>query len=117
MTFPSNIAPELLRGRLALITGAGQGNGRAIALGLAQAGARVVVTDMNASAVDETAALVKQSGAEAWAFPLDVTSEEACAELAIRMGEKIGQIDLLVNNAGIIILEGMSSPKESANWR
>jgi len=117
MTFPINTAPELLKGRLALITGAGQGNGRTIAAGLAQAGARVVVTDMNASTANETAAQVKQSGGQAWSFSLDVTSEEACVSLATRVSEEIGQIDLLVNNAGIIIREGSDSPNASRNWQ
>ena len=51
MNFPDTLAPRLLEGRLALITGAGQGNGRTIALGLAQAGARVIVTDLNLSLI------------------------------------------------------------------
>jgi NAD(P)-dependent dehydrogenase (short-subunit alcohol dehydrogenase family) len=51
MTFENSLAPRLLQSRLALITGAGQGNGRAFALGLAQAGARVIATDVNAANV------------------------------------------------------------------
>lgn len=117
MTFPITIAPELLKGRLALVTGAGQGNGRTIALGLAQAGARVIVTDMNAETVGETAEQVRNQGGESWQFVLDVTSEEACQSLAKRVTKEIGHIDLLVNNAGIIIREGMASPKAAANWR
>jgi len=117
MTYPITIAPELLKGRLALITGAGQGNGRAIALGLAQAGARVIVTDMDAETVEETAEQVRSQGGESWSFVLDVTSEDACQSLAKRVAEELGQIDLLVNNAGIIIREGMASPKATANWR
>ena len=48
MNITSDIAPEVLKGKLALVTGGGQGNGRAIARGLANAGARVIVTDINA---------------------------------------------------------------------
>ena len=117
MTFPATVAPRLLNGRLALITGAGQGNGRALALGLAQAGARVVVTDMNADTVEETAQAVRAEGGEAWSFVLDVTSPAACKALAARVGAEIGKVDLLVNNAGIIIREGMSSPNAEANWK
>jgi NAD(P)-dependent dehydrogenase (short-subunit alcohol dehydrogenase family) len=62
MTFPNSIAPHLLEGRLALITGAGQGNGRTLALGVAQAGARVIATDMNERAVEETAKLIRSEG-------------------------------------------------------
>jgi NAD(P)-dependent dehydrogenase (short-subunit alcohol dehydrogenase family) len=117
MTFPATVAPRLLTGRLALITGAGQGNGRALALGLAQAGARVIVTDMNAGTVEETAQAVRAEGGEAWAFVLDVTSPQACKALAARVEAEIGSVDLLINNAGIIIREGTSSPNAEANWR
>lgn len=117
MTFPASIAPRLLDGRLALITGAGQGNGRTLALGLSQAGARVIVTDMNETTVEETAKLVRLAGGEAWSFVLDVTSPEACHALAERVGNEIGQVDLLVNNAGIIIRENASSPNAAANWK
>ncbi|MGJ7544252.1 SDR family NAD(P)-dependent oxidoreductase [Variovorax sp. LT1R16] len=117
MAFPQTIAPRLLVGRLALVTGAGQGNGRTLALGLAQAGARVIVTDVNAATVEETAQAVRQEGGEAWSFVLDVTSTEDCNALAARVGREIGEVDLLVNNAGIIIRENMSSPNAAANWR
>ena len=108
---------SLLEGRLALITGAGQGNGRALALGLAQAGARVIAADVNAATVEETARLVRAEGGEAWHFALDVTSSPACEALALRIGREIGNVDLLVNNAGIIIRENMSSPNAAANWK
>jgi NAD(P)-dependent dehydrogenase (short-subunit alcohol dehydrogenase family) len=116
MAIPTSVAPRLLEGRLALITGAGQGNGRALALGLAQAGARVIATDVNTSSVEETARLVRAEGGEASAFVLDVTSSPACEALALRVGQEIGNVDLLVNNAGIIIRESMSSPNAAANW-
>jgi NAD(P)-dependent dehydrogenase (short-subunit alcohol dehydrogenase family) len=117
MTFEPSVAPRLLDGRLALITGAGQGNGRALALGIAQAGARVVVTDVNDATVQETAKLVREQGGQAWAFVLDVTSTADCAALAGRVDKEIGRIDLLVNNAGIIIREGMASPDAASNWK
>lgn len=117
MKYPETVAPRLLQGRLALITGAGQGNGRALALGLAQAGAQVIVTDMNASTVEETAKAVRDEGGEAWAYVLDVTSPDECRALAQRVGEEIGKVDLLVNNAGIIIRETTSSDNAEANWK
>jgi NAD(P)-dependent dehydrogenase (short-subunit alcohol dehydrogenase family) len=116
MALTGSIAPRLLQGRLAFITGAGQGNGRMLALGLAHAGARVIVTYMNAGSVEETAHLAKQAGGEAFAFTLDVTAPEACNALAQQVRQQIGCVDLLVNNAGIIIREGMSSPNAAANW-
>lgn len=117
MMYPETVAPKLLQGRLALITGAGQGNGRALALGLSQAGARVVVTDMNESTVRETAEAVREQGGEAWSFVLDVTSPEACRTLSQQVDEEVGQVDLLVNNAGIIIRDNMSSANAEANWK
>ncbi|MDI1269954.1 MAG: glucose 1-dehydrogenase [Polaromonas sp.] len=117
MKYPETVAPRLLQGRLALITGAGQGNGRALALGLAQAGAKVIVTDVNESTVEETAKVVRLEGGEAWAFVLDVTSPEDCRALAQRVEKEIGTVDLLVNNAGIIIRETTSSDSAEANWK
>jgi NAD(P)-dependent dehydrogenase (short-subunit alcohol dehydrogenase family) len=99
------------------VTGAGQGNGRALALGLAQAGAKVVVSDINLKLTEETAALVREEGGEAWAFELDVTSDEACYALAAQVGQDIGQLNLLVNNAGIIIRENSTSPNAAKNWK
>ena len=117
MVYSETVAPRLLNGKLALVTGAGQGNGRAIALGLAQAGARVVVTDMNTAAVQETARLVQAGGGNAWAYTLDVTVPDACTALAARVNAEVGAIDILVNNAGIIIREGTDSENAAANWK
>ncbi len=114
---PSTFTPGLLAGRLALVTGAGQGNGREIALGLARAGARVIVTDVNEVTVTETAQLVAAEGGAAWAFLLDVTRADDCVALAARIAHEIGAVDLLVNNAGIIIREGSDSPRAAANWQ
>jgi NAD(P)-dependent dehydrogenase (short-subunit alcohol dehydrogenase family) len=117
MAIPTSVAPRLLEGRLTLITGAGQGNGRALAIGLSQAGARVIAADVNAATVEETARLVRAQGREAWPFVLDVTSPQACEALAARAAREIGNVDLLVNNAGIIIRENMSSPNAASNWK
>ncbi|WP_249931210.1 glucose 1-dehydrogenase [Ramlibacter sp. 2FC] len=115
MDITSNMAPEVLSGRLALVTGGGQGNGRAIARGLARAGARVIVTDINGETAQQVAAEIRAEGGQAWSFRLDVTSEEACNALAGQVAKEIGEVDLLVNNAGIIIREGIDSPKAAAN--
>ncbi|WP_144271864.1 SDR family NAD(P)-dependent oxidoreductase [Paraburkholderia bannensis] len=117
MSFPQFVAPRLLAGRLALVTGAGQGNGRALALGLAQAGAKVVVSDINLEHVEETARLIKEEGGEGWAYKLDVTDADACSTFAEKVGDEVGQVDLLLNNAGIIIRENTSSPNAAKNWK
>jgi NAD(P)-dependent dehydrogenase (short-subunit alcohol dehydrogenase family) len=115
MKISEQIAPRVLGGRTALVTGAGQGNGRAIAMGLAAAGARVVVTDLNEDNARAVAAEIEAAGARAFAYRLDVTSPEACRALARTVATEVGAIDVLVNNAGIIIREGLDSPEAAAN--
>jgi NAD(P)-dependent dehydrogenase (short-subunit alcohol dehydrogenase family) len=102
-----------LQDRLALVTGGGSGIGRAIALAYAEAGARVVVTDRSLDAAAETRDLVpaQPGAARAWAFALDVTDAAACRALAERVDREIGPVDVLVNSAGIIVREGIDSPR------
>jgi len=105
----------LLPGRLVFVTGASRGIGRAIALACAQAGARVVATDHPSLSCDETVAAVRAAGSQAWAYGLDVTDADACAALAQRVGAEVAAIDVLVNNAGVIIREGIDSPRAHEN--
>src|SRR5690606_23882247 len=89
------MAPRVLGGRIALVTGAGQGNGKAIAQGLAKAGARVVVTDLNEGNAQAVAAHIRSEGGEAVAYRLDVTSQDACQALAAAVAAEVGDIDIL----------------------
>jgi NAD(P)-dependent dehydrogenase (short-subunit alcohol dehydrogenase family) len=107
----------LLAGKRALVTGAAHGNGRAIALGLAAHGAEVVATDVDIAGAERTAADVRDRGGRASAFRLDVTDAAACRALAERIAREIGEIAILINNAGIIIREGLDSPQAAANWQ
>src|SRR6185312_14150842 len=91
----------LLQDHIAVITGAGSGIGRAIATGYAREGARVVLLDINGDAAAEAAEAVRSAGSKADSFALDVTQREACFALAKEIAEKIGQVSILVNNAGI----------------
>jgi len=109
--------PQLLAGRLALVTGAGQGNGRAIALGLAAHGADVVVTDIDAATAQQTATDVTAQGRRGWSYTFDVTDVDACAALAKSVTDDVGPVAILVNNAGIIIRETIDSPRAHDNWR
>jgi len=109
------IAPQILRGRIALVTGAGQGNGKAIAKGLAKAGAAVIVTDLNEANAKSAAAEINEAGGKAYAYKLDVTSRDECDALALTTANEVGNVDILVNNAGIIIREGMDSPTVASN--
>jgi NAD(P)-dependent dehydrogenase (short-subunit alcohol dehydrogenase family) len=115
MLITSQIAPLVLGGKLALVTGAGQGNGRAIAKGLAKAGAKVVVTDIHMENAKSVAKEISDAGGQAWHYVLDVTSESECYALATLLANEVGLVDILVNNAGIIIREGIDSPKALKN--
>lgn len=111
MDLKNNPTSPLLQGRLAFVTGAAAGIGRAIALQYARAGARVVLVDLQAEACVATAQGINDAGGNAWAFALDITDVAACEALAARVGREIGQVDVLVNNAGILIREGIDTPE------
>jgi NAD(P)-dependent dehydrogenase (short-subunit alcohol dehydrogenase family) len=95
-------APGAQSARTVLITGAAGGLGRAFALGFAGRGYRVAVADVNLAGAEETARLVRETGAEAAAFEADVTSAESTKALAERCAEfGNGGIDVVLNNAAI----------------
>ncbi|TPM93613.1 SDR family NAD(P)-dependent oxidoreductase [Mesorhizobium sp. B2-1-3A] len=91
-----------VNGRIAIITGAGGGLGRAHAFFLARQGARVVVNDLSHEAADRVAAEIVAAGYEAIAIAASVTDEAAVAELTARTMQRWGRVDILVNNAGIL---------------
>src|SRR3990172_6800974 len=95
-----------LEGRRALVTGAGQGIGRAIALTLAEAGARVAVNDIVPTHADAVVEEISVAGGRATAVPFDVT-DFAQVVSAI---EGHGDVDVLVNNAGNAGAEGLVAP-------
>jgi 2-deoxy-D-gluconate 3-dehydrogenase len=90
-----------LTGRRALVTGASRGIGRAIALGLAEAGADVVCTSMGGGA-EATAAEIRALGREGWAVRADLADREALGRMVDEAEERAGPLDILVNNAGTI---------------
>ena len=92
---------DLLKNKLALITGAGGGLGTAIALGFAREGARVIVADINAERAAVVADQIRATGGEAWSEVVDVTDREGTRRWAAALTERLGPIDVLVNNAGI----------------
>lgn len=97
MNITSDIAPEVLKGKLALVTGGGQGG--LIARGLANAGARVIVTDINAQTAQQVADEILAQGRQAWAFRLDVTSTEACQGLASQVEKTLVPLTCLSTQA------------------
>ncbi len=90
-----------LNGRIALVTGASQGIGRACALALAQSGAAVALAARNQEKLAAVAAEITGAGGQAAAFKMDVASEDEIKSAIKEAIEKFGKIDILVNNAGI----------------
>jgi 2-deoxy-D-gluconate 3-dehydrogenase len=95
-----------LKGRVAVVTGANRGIGRAMAFGLARAGAAVAVLARNAEANQRVLAELKAIGTPALAVPLDVTDRTALAAAVDEVERTLGAIDILVNNAGIAVRTG-----------
>jgi 3-oxoacyl-[acyl-carrier protein] reductase len=89
-----------LRGKAALVTGSGRGIGRAIALRLAEAGASVMVNDIDPAPLKETCALVEAAGGVAKSMAGDLTSPEFPQQLVDATVAGLGSIDIIVNNAG-----------------
>jgi NAD(P)-dependent dehydrogenase (short-subunit alcohol dehydrogenase family) len=87
--------------RVAIVTGAGHGIGRATALALAQAGAHVAVVDLDKPAAESTAAAVGALGRRSLALDTDVGDLAGIDGMARRVSEEFGQVDILVNNAGV----------------
>ncbi|MBR6256419.1 MAG: 3-oxoacyl-[Lachnospiraceae bacterium] len=92
----------MLTDKTALVTGAGRGIGRAIALKLAKLGAKVIVNYSGSKEkAEETVEMIRSEGGNAEALQCDVSDYKACGELAKSVIEKYGRLDILVNNAGI----------------
>jgi len=92
---------SLLKDKVAIVTGAGRGIGRAIVLRLAAAGARVVINDVDSKPAGETEQAVRSAGSEAAVVVGSVTSTSLAAELVQVAADRWGRLDILVNNAGI----------------
>jgi NAD(P)-dependent dehydrogenase (short-subunit alcohol dehydrogenase family) len=90
-----------VRGRVAIVTGSGQGIGAGVVEKLAAEGARVVVNDVVADRAEAVASRIREAGGQALAVAADVSRKEGAEELASRTLEAFGQVDILVNNAGI----------------
>ncbi len=101
-----------LNGRLALVTGAASGIGRACAVAMAKEGARVIVTDIDADGADKTCALIAAEGGSARFHPHDVTSEESWT--AVLAG--LDRLHVLVNNAGLCIAAPLAATAYET-WR
>ena len=106
----------MLKNRVALITGGGEGIGRGIAEGLAAEGVHVALCGRRADPLDETVRHLRASGADAIAVSADVTKREDMERVVARTVERWGQIDILVNNAGMSGRTPIDDPDDS-RWR
>jgi NAD(P)-dependent dehydrogenase (short-subunit alcohol dehydrogenase family) len=91
-----------VKGKVIVVTGAGSGMGRELALELARRGALVAAVDMRAESLAETAKLVKSLGGKVSTHALDITDTAAVSKLPDAVTKELGAVDGLVNNAGII---------------
>ncbi len=96
-----------LSGRVAIMTGAGRGLGRTMALALAAAGADLALASRTAPELETLVEEVNALGRRAIAVPTDVTSPEACEELVAAAIERLGRLDIMVNNAGTNVRKSM----------
>jgi NADP-dependent 3-hydroxy acid dehydrogenase YdfG len=100
-------------GKVIVVTGGGGGFGRLISQQASERGAKMVCADINMEAAEETAELVRSAGGEAIAVRADVTSAEDMSALAAKAVEAFGQIDVMINNAGIMPLAFFADHKEA----
>jgi NAD(P)-dependent dehydrogenase (short-subunit alcohol dehydrogenase family) len=110
------LAGRRLGGQVAVITGAAQGIGRAIAIAFAAAGAQVVIADLRLDQAHDVEQTVAEAGGDALACEVDVANPESVAALFARVTEVFGRMDLLVNNAGICPVTAFPSV-DLAVWR
>jgi NAD(P)-dependent dehydrogenase (short-subunit alcohol dehydrogenase family) len=103
-------------GRLALVTGASRGIGRAVALQLASGGARVALLARSPRQLEETARAVRSEGGTAAVVPTDLADPDVVAAAAARVAEELGPVDILVNNAAVVEPVGPTVTAAPSAW-
>jgi NAD(P)-dependent dehydrogenase (short-subunit alcohol dehydrogenase family) len=107
---------DLLKEKLALVTGAGGGLGSAIAHGFAKQGARVIVADIDVGKAQRVADGIVAAGGRAWSVAIDVRDRAATQACAAELEARHGPIDVLVNNAGISGKSRIDDPQATEVW-
>ena len=105
-----------VEGKVALITGAGSGMGRATAFVFAEAGAKVVVSDVNEKQIDEVAKEIGSSEVTCLKQALDVTNQKNINEAVTNVIKEFGKLDILINNAGISIPTTIDDKNYEESW-
>jgi len=103
------------KGKVAVVTGSAAGIGRATAIAFAEHGASVALLDLNQAGVEETAAMVRQGGGQAFALRADVGVEEDVVIAFRQIAANLKQIDILINNAGVELYKDFLQ-FESSEW-
>lgn len=107
---------QLVKGKAGLVTAAGSGIGRASALSLAKAGAKVMVSDIDVDSGKETVEMIKKDGGEAQFFKCDVSDEKQVKDLVDHTVSVFGKLDFAHNNAGINAGQVKIGELDSADW-
>jgi len=102
LCLPSALFEKDITGQVVLITGGGSGIGRLMCLKFARLGATVVTWDINEAGNEETVAMIKKEGNKAFAYTVNMTNREEIYETAKKTKAEVGQVSILVNNAGIV---------------
>ncbi|MCE5210991.1 MAG: 3-oxoacyl-ACP reductase FabG [Deltaproteobacteria bacterium] len=105
-----------LKNKVAIVTGASKGIGKAIAIRFAREGASVVLASRSLNALEDIVQEIKKSGGEAMAVSVDIRKVESINDLVKKTVDRYGRLDLLVNNAGIT-MGGPSEDISPENWR
>ena len=105
-----------VEGKVALITGSGSGMGRATSYVFAEAGAKVVVSDINEKQIEEVSSEINSSNGTCLKQILDVTNQENINEVIANVIKEFGQLDILINNAGISIPTTIDDENYEENW-
>jgi len=104
-----------LKGKVALVTGASRGIGKACAVTLAAAGYRIVLAARSFQNLEELAASIRSGGAEAFAVEMDLANRDSIASAFSKTSKEFGRIDILVNNAGVT-KDGLAVRMKQADW-
>jgi NAD(P)-dependent dehydrogenase (short-subunit alcohol dehydrogenase family) len=115
-TDPGHRGTVDLSGQVALVTGGGRGLGRAFAVGLAEAGAKIAVTARTDTEVAETVEMVTRAGGQALGIPGDVCAPDGVVDIVKIVESKLGPLDILVNNAGVTGPVGYDWNVDAEGW-
>lgn len=108
--------PQALKGKTAVVTGAGRGIGRSIALALAHEGANIAICSRTNGALEATAQMIESFGVKCVFCPVDAADKEAVSGFADLVIKSFGQVNILVNNAGVYLDQDKFECSEPEHW-